>query len=121
MHCRRTAFTLIELLVVIAILAILASLLLPAISRAKNTARKVSCINNQKQIIIATMLYSEDNDSAYPPRTAGTDLKNPAGPGDFMPSPGRPISSSARVTARIPRPSQPKPTRTRPTWPPAAT
>ena len=88
MHCRRTAFTLTELLVVIAILAILASLLLPAISRAKDMARKASCINNQKQIIIATLLYSEGNENAYPPRTAGTDLKNPRWPGRLYPITG---------------------------------
>tara|TARA_Y100001934_G_C12128313_1_gene666598 strand:- start:130 stop:849 length:720 start_codon:yes stop_codon:yes gene_type:complete len=76
-----SGFTLIELLVVIAILAIIASLLLPAISRAKNTARKVSCINNQKQIIIATILYGDGNEGAYPPRTAGNDLNNPRWPG----------------------------------------
>ncbi|MGO8838084.1 MAG: type II secretion system protein [Limisphaerales bacterium] len=58
----RRGFTLIELLVVIAIIAILASLILSAIASAKATAKRIPCINNQKQLVTAWAMYAADND-----------------------------------------------------------
>jgi len=62
------AFTLIELLIVIAIIAILAAMLLPVLARAKESGRKVYCINNLKQLDLACLMYVNENNNFYPPR-----------------------------------------------------
>jgi len=64
----RKAFTLIELLIVIAIIAILAAMLLPALSKAKDKASRTICVNNQKQMALANSMYTNDNREymAYP-------------------------------------------------------
>ena len=64
---RRRAFTLIELMLVIAIVALLASLLLPALRAAKTKVRGIGCLNNLKQWGVATALYAAENGDALPP------------------------------------------------------
>jgi prepilin-type N-terminal cleavage/methylation domain-containing protein/prepilin-type processing-associated H-X9-DG protein len=62
----RRGFTLIELLVVVAIIAILAAILLPALSRATQSARRTSCLNHLKQLGLGAMLHVQENDGFYP-------------------------------------------------------
>ncbi len=65
-------FTLIELLVVIAIIAILAAMLLPALSRAKGSAQRIACVNNLRQIRLALGLYLGENNGRLPPQETST-------------------------------------------------
>lgn len=71
----RCGFTLIELLVVIAIIAIFASLLLPGLSNAKERSKRVSCLNNQRQLLLTVQIYAGDNQEKL--LAGGTDHNDP--------------------------------------------
>jgi prepilin-type N-terminal cleavage/methylation domain-containing protein/prepilin-type processing-associated H-X9-DG protein len=79
MKSTKTGFTLIELLVVIAIIAILAAILFPVFAQARESARSITCVSNQRQIGLATRMYVTDNDEIFP----GVSMYQPEPP--FMP------------------------------------
>ncbi len=89
-HCRE-GFTLIELLVVIAIMAILAAILFPVFARARENARRTSCLSNLKQMGLAVMQYTQDNDEKYPMAYISPAAPNaPTGKPSWIPYSGGP-------------------------------
>src|SRR5262245_22115121 len=78
----RRAFTLVELLVVIATIAILAALLLPVLSQAKEAARRAACASNEKQIVLAALIFADEQDDRFPGQPGGDGVAVRAAGGD---------------------------------------
>jgi len=111
----RHGFTLIELLVVIAIIAILAAMLLPALAKAKESGKRISCLNNLRQLSLACQMYVNDNHGTYPVRsqirrwpdqlydTCGRNLKLLLCPSELTNAPASDSSGDTNVADVAPR------------------
>lgn len=123
------AFTLVELLVVIAIIAILAALLLPALSRSKTSALKVKCLSNEREVGLALLLYCDDSHDSFPTYTGWASWggkqgsgqppsQNLGGYGYNVPAAARPLFPFAKNTEIFHCPSDKGDTLDYPLWSP---
>jgi len=82
--CNRVGFTLVELLVVIAIVAILAAMLLPTLSMARQRAHAIACLNHEKQLALANQMYADDFSDRYPYNLGSEEIRARAQTNDFI-------------------------------------